>query len=600
MIRLARFLVPALVLVLVPVFNLAYGAGPSVPAPYHKYFVKYSDEPTFFGSHIAPLFGTKKVGRSFALVAGIWDYSFDRLDPAKKDIEALTEYLLNEEEFDEIVVLTNEAVTYDNFNYFLQSYFRDRVGEFPQSRFLFAYSGHGFLDGRNGHLVLSKAATLRDMQYSLGLDILHRLVKRVFDKAHHTLVLLNACNAGAFLKSFGKEQYVPRKRGAHAITAGGTEEETYHISSVGPGSVFFEVLLDGVRGAADSIPNKPDGIVTTNELYGYLHSRIAKITDAQVPQHGDLRPGNDISEGSFFFLEKDMVDRPDRTAVLDNLKDAILFGATLAIDHLYAEPPVIVRGQKVTVKWGSAKASNCSFGDNDVVYDPSGERELRPTSTTELQLKCSDGKEQATGTLKLTVLPPPVIDRFEASKLSLEEGDETRLSWATKNAEGCVLDNGIGDVGLNGTVLVRPRAGTTYNLFCSTQGVEKNARVRVEVRERQPECRRDQEVIGGECVDRCDENERWTGSRCVARCDEDERWTGSRCIARCAQNERWDGFECVLDGLPPGSITRPCGCWGYATSGSHRAPECASRWAEVVPCYAYCPAGGFQWGIRCL
>ena len=62
-----------------------------------------------------------------------------------------------------------------------------------------------------------------------------------------------------------------------------------------------------------------------------------------------------------------------------------------------------------------------------------------------------------------------------------------------------------------------------------------------------------------------------------------------------------DQYEPEEYGLPPGSIIQACGCWGYVDFGAQDvAPQCASGFAEAVACPAYCPAGGYQWGIRCL
>jgi hypothetical protein len=62
-----------------------------------------------------------------------------------------------------------------------------------------------------------------------------------------------------------------------------------------------------------------------------------------------------------------------------------------------------------------------------------------------------------------------------------------------------------------------------------------------------------------------------------------------------------DEFEPEQYGLPPGSTIQACGCWGYVDFGARDvAPQCASGYAEAVACPAYCPAGGYQWGIRCL
>ena len=560
---------------------LPYHALASPSPKYEEYFVKYSTAPTFFSQKIAPLLGVAKVGRSFALVAGVSKYSFGTLTAAGVDVDALADYLVNEEQFDEVVVLRDEHVNYQNLAYFLESYFRRRVERYPQSRFLFAYSGHGFLVGpEEGRLTLASATAIRDMTHSLGVDVLYRLIKRVVDKSHHTLVLLNACHAGSFLQKFGPEQHIPWRRGAHVMTAAGTSEPAYSIKKVGPGSVFYEVLLDGVRGGADV---GEDGIVTYNELFGYVHKEVGKFTTKQVPRQADLRPGNDASAGSFFFLRPGA--KLESPRVLEQTLGVGKFGDGLTIDKFYAQPPVVVRGRRTKLTWASSSGGKCTFSDNDVEYPAAGERTWRPMSTLDVDLVCSKEGRTVRKRLEVRVLAPPIIERFTATRSSMVRGDGINLEWASSNAEDCVLDNGIGTVALKGDVLVRPRTTTTFILRCSTQDVQKSANVRVEVREPTPRCRSDEELRGGECVDRCQEEDRWDGRRCVPRCD---------------VNETWDGYGCVSDGRPEGTVVQGCGCWGIVRLGT-RVPmeQCASGSAVVVACPGYCLGSGVQWRLRC-
>ena len=592
-----------------------HASDPDVPLEYKEYFKKYSTERSIYSEKIAPLYGGAKTGRSFALIVGAWKYKFGDLAPAKIDIENITNYLVEEEHFDEVVVLTNEDVNYDNLKYFLQTYFKKRVQSYPQSRFLFAYSGHGSLDGNDGYLVQTNATSLKDLDNSIGVDVLRQLINRVMNKAHHTLVLLNACHAGSFLTyNFGDKQYLPKKRGAHAITAGGTNELTYSIPAIGPGSVFFEVFLDGVRGAADSIPAIPDGIVTFNELFGYIHSETTRITSSQIPRQGDLRPNNDTSEGSFFFIDKDIfISEP---SLFEKLVDAIPFGKKATIKNLFAEPAVIVKGSKTKLSWESENVTKCRFGDNDVEYERNGERQVSPKNSFEYQLTCNDAGGSDTKIFKVTVLYPPLIEEFDASSISITLGENTKLFWSVKNAEICSLDNGIGSVSLKSSNTIAPRVTTKYTIHCSTQNVERVASVTIDVLKPIPRCDSGKVWDGGSCKSRCDLSERWNGNSCEDRCEEDEewsrggcklrcdaseRWNGSRCRPRCSSSETWDGDECINDGLSRGNVIQACGCWGYVNFGARdRAPACASGWAEAVGCQAYCPTGGYQWAIRCL
>lgn len=252
---------------------------------------------------------SEDMGRSFALVAGVSSYpalSPSDLQPAAEDIAKLVDYLVRVEQFDEVVVLKNEDMNLSNLSFFLQSYFPERLRRFPKSRFLLAYSGHGFNDGSRGYLLQSNARTFNDKQNSVNLQNLRVFVDEVVDAGHGVLVLLNSCYSGAFVarQAFGNSQLEPKHPGAHAITAGGTRELAWHDAQVGAGSVFFEKFFAGLDGRADRYPAGGDGLVTAEELFAYLRTEVQVSTQQrQNPLFGDItREG---AAGSFYFLNRE-------------------------------------------------------------------------------------------------------------------------------------------------------------------------------------------------------------------------------------------------------------------------------------------------------
>jgi hypothetical protein len=252
-------------------------------------------------------------GQSFALIAGVSDYpnlaSKSQLPPAAEDIRKLVAYLRDYEGFDEIVVLKNRDMTFSNLQYFLQTYFPKRLRASQKSRFLLAYSGHGMTDEGRGYLLTSDARSLSDKENSINLTVVRSLADEVVDAGYHVLVLLNACYGAAFIsRPFGDHRLTDREPGAHAITAGGTGQLTWHLPSVGTGSVFFEKFLAGLGGQADIYPRKADetagdGIITVEELVAYLKEEVKISTDyKQNPQDGDISRNGSL--GSLFFYSR--------------------------------------------------------------------------------------------------------------------------------------------------------------------------------------------------------------------------------------------------------------------------------------------------------
>jgi hypothetical protein len=153
---------------------------------------------------------------------------------------------------------------------------------------------------------------LDDWFNGISFAVLHAQFQDIVDRGHQVLVLINACYGVDFHRglAFGGDgdppiAPKPTREGAHAITAGGTGEVTWHDpnfpDSIGPkGSVFFEAVLAALDGRADKLPE--DGIVSVGELQAYLHGTVSRFTDEhQNPTASDMKAAT--SPGGFFFLD---------------------------------------------------------------------------------------------------------------------------------------------------------------------------------------------------------------------------------------------------------------------------------------------------------
>lgn len=292
----------------------ARGACPSFfePAECMRFVHQYKDKRSLLEKSLNAIGKTDlRIGRSVAVIAGASNYpnlskSQRHLEPAAADLEKLRKHLIDNEYFDEVLVLWNSDMNLENLDRILQGYLPVQLKRFPRARFLFVYSGHGFSDeeGRS-YLLKTRAQSLHDKSNAVRLSILRQLIDEVVDVAHHTLVLINSCYGGEFLarKAFG-EQFLPRHPGAHAITAGGRDELTWHLAEIGSGSIFFEKVLAALDGRADTLPPGGDGIVLAYELFTYLNREIGVLTNQkQNPKIGDIsRHG---SKGQFFFLDQE-------------------------------------------------------------------------------------------------------------------------------------------------------------------------------------------------------------------------------------------------------------------------------------------------------
>ena len=67
-------------------------------------------------------------------------------------------------------------------------------------------------------------------------------------------------------------------------------------------------------------------------------------------------------------------------------------------------------------------------------------------------------------------IPPPQIILFRADRSNLENGDSTMLRWEVSGADRIVIDGGVGSVGANGNMQIKPSSLSAYNLTASNAG----------------------------------------------------------------------------------------------------------------------------------
>jgi hypothetical protein len=108
---------------------------PAVPPNYTRFFIQYADRRPM-AEKMLNLVGvtSNQVGRSFALIAGVTRYPnmsplTQDLQPAAADLRQLQAYLKDQEVFDEIVLLKDGDMNYENLRYFLEIYFAVEVGK---------------------------------------------------------------------------------------------------------------------------------------------------------------------------------------------------------------------------------------------------------------------------------------------------------------------------------------------------------------------------------------------------------------------------------------------------------------------------------------
>ena len=161
---------------------------------------------------------------------------------------------------------------------------------------LLYYSGHGVLHGDGQSLFLAATDTVCGQLHATAFDTdgtLRHLLNHT--QASQKVVLLDCCFSGAFTARHrfrGGVREEPRRakreRGTFILTSS-THMKASKAQGPDRPSVFTEVLLTGLRGAAEGTSD--DGWITTNDL-----SRYALTEMARRRQHNPVESSEGVTE----------------------------------------------------------------------------------------------------------------------------------------------------------------------------------------------------------------------------------------------------------------------------------------------------------------
>lgn len=302
-----------------------------------SYFVKFNDGLTPVDRRIADRLtpGSKAETRSIALVIGISLYpnlsgDMKNLTPAATDVKNLERFLVQEQKFDEVIVLENDGATVANIEYFLQTYVPQRGIDYNfKSRFLLAYSGHGLKETatRVPAFLLAGARSPDDPSQQYNMEYLRSRLQQISKNYFHVLALINACYGGNVFGGGGMSggnASISEQPGSHALTAGSKEEPVASLGRSADGSVFFDALIKGISTGnadldyarlidVDGTLLQQGGITRLGALSTYLDTEIEIINRQKIkyqggflkldkPWIGPIEPQDKIARGGFFFL----------------------------------------------------------------------------------------------------------------------------------------------------------------------------------------------------------------------------------------------------------------------------------------------------------
>jgi lysozyme len=319
-------------------------SGPEVDTEaqcaYFKFYRAEDETPDpRIAKRLTPL-GNETV-RSIALIIGNSVYpniqgDNGSLPAAAIDVTNLTDFFVNDQHFDEVIVLSNGDATKDSIDYFLRTYLRNvGVEHVGKMRLVVAYSGHGVkaTPGSDARLLLSQATSMADNTNSIPMADLRTRLGELSQNYFHVVALINACYSGALFgdAQAGGSLWDTNEPAAHAVSASSDIEPSFSLGGPTDGSIFFDGILAAIRDSnsdpnmdvvmQDNVVVQHGGVVRLGAVEHALINRIDGINQTRnvaagdklvkypwigsiVPVHSGLKPGG------FFFLSPIIRDVP--------------------------------------------------------------------------------------------------------------------------------------------------------------------------------------------------------------------------------------------------------------------------------------------------
>jgi len=134
-----------------------------------------------------------------------------------------------------------------------------------------------------------------------------------------------------------------------------------------------------------------------------------------------------------------------------------------------AHPAAIKLNESATLTWSTTNAESVSIDQGIGSVDLNGSHDVRPTKTTAYTLTAMGPGGTTTKSVTVTVHQPPTVS-ISTDPEAILFGESATLSWSSTNATAATIDQGIGDVPVEGSTTVSPTKTTTYTITATGFG----------------------------------------------------------------------------------------------------------------------------------
>ena len=133
---------------------------------------------------------------------------------------------------------------------------------------------------------------------------------------------------------------------------------------------------------------------------------------------------------------------------------------------------LVESGENVEIFWKVENAEDISIDGIGSSLEMKGSHSIKINQSRVFKITAREGEFSKTKTLQIRVVEYPEIKLFKTSKEAIIRGQTTVLTWKTISTEKVEIDNGVGEVELNGSIEIAPTKDSIYKLTAKGETTE--------------------------------------------------------------------------------------------------------------------------------
>lgn len=240
-----------------------------------------------------------------------------------------------------------------------------------------------------------------------------------------------------------------------------TKPIRYYFNMVGPGGTYSRSVY--VRFVAPVADLKVDPLIIKEGESTQLSWVFANATSCTIDQGiGEVELGGERSVSPTTTTTYTMKAIGPGGMATDKVTITVIPANPSPTINLSLSERIIMRGNSTLLSWIGNYADSVVIDQGIGTVATIGSTSVAPEVTTTYTAIATGPGGTTTASITVTVMQPPPTLSLTADPVSIMAGDSAVLSWTSADATGITLNQGIGNVALQGSLTVSPNTTTTY------------------------------------------------------------------------------------------------------------------------------------------